>query len=52
MLLDFEEKWKTWFQGIIQAWPELLEALDKFLMAFRLCVIIRNKCKAQYKLTL
>ena len=24
MLLDFEEKWKTQFQGIVQAWPEFM----------------------------
>ena len=24
MLLDFEEKWKTWFQGIVQAWYEFV----------------------------
>ena len=23
-LLDFEEKWKTWFQGIVQAWYEFV----------------------------
>ena len=24
MLLDFEEKWKIWFQGIVQAWYQFL----------------------------
>ena len=22
--LDFEEKWKTWFQGIVQAWSKFM----------------------------
>ena len=34
MLLDFEEKWKTWFQGIVQAWPEFMECSRHVVFAF------------------
>ena len=34
MLLDFEEKWKTWFQGIVQAWPEFMGGSRHVAFAF------------------
>ena len=34
MLLDFEEKWKTRFQGIVQAWPEFMGGSRYVAFAF------------------
>ena len=34
MLLDFEEKWKTWFQGIVQAWPGFMGGSRHVAFAF------------------
>ena len=39
MLLDFEEKWKTWFQGIVQAWPEFMGGSRHVAFAFDIACV-------------